>query len=68
MYKTISQLNEKFKDLDAGTIKDYLAENYPALDYDEKNKMIIAKDTQLFLTFGGIASTDTFSKDMSKSD
>lgn len=68
MYKTISQLNEKFKDLDAGTIKDYLAENYPALEYDEKNKMIIAKDTQLFLTFGGIASTDTFSKDMSKSD
>lgn len=68
MYKTISQLNETFKDLDAGTIKDYLAENYPALDYDEKNKMIVAKNTQLFLTFGAIASTDTFSKDMSKSD
>lgn len=68
MYKVISQLNEKLEDYDAGYIKDFLENNYPDLEYDEENQMIIAKNTQLFLTFGAIASTDTFSKDMSKSD
>jgi hypothetical protein len=68
MYKVISQLNEKLEDYDAGYIKDFLKNNYPDLEYDEENQMIIAKNTQLFLTFGAIASTDTFSKDMSKSD
>lgn len=68
MYKTISQLNAKLEEYSAGDIKDFLKNNYPDLEYDEKNKMIIAKNTQLFLTFGAIASTDTFSKDMSKSD
>jgi hypothetical protein len=68
MYKTISQLNTNLKDYSAGDIKDFLENNYPDLVYDEENDMIIARNTQLFLTFGAIASTDTFSKDMSKSD
>ena len=68
MYKTISQLNTNLKDYSAGDIKDFLENNYPDLVYDEENNMIIARNTQLFLTFGAIASTDTFSKDMSKSD
>lgn len=68
MYKTISQLNANLEDSDAGYIKDFLNTNYPELVYDEKHQMIVAKNTQLFLTFGAIASTDTFSKDISKSD
>lgn len=66
LYETINELNNNLNkgNYTPGQIKTILEENYPNLTYDEQSGMIVAKNTQLFYTFGAIASTDTFGSEL----
>ena len=66
LYETINELNKNLVNggYTPGQIKSVLEENYPNLMYDEQSGMIVAKNTQLFYTFGAIASTDTFGSEL----
>lgn len=66
LYETINELNNNLtkSGYTPGQIKSVLEENYPNLTYDEQSGLIVAKNTQLFYTFGAIASTDTFGSEL----
>ena len=66
LYETINELNNNLtkSGYTPGQIKSVLEENYPDLTYDEQSGLIVAKNTQLFYTFGAIASTDTFGSEL----
>lgn len=66
LYETINELNNNLtkSGYTSGQIKSVLEENYPNLTYDEQSGLIVAKNTQLFYTFGAIASTDTFGSEL----
>lgn len=67
--KKIDDLNKKFinEGYTPGQIKSVLSENYPSLEYNEEMNMIVAKNSQLFLTFGAIASDDTYGSSLEDS-
>ncbi len=60
LYQTIANLNDRCEDYTPGQIKSLLESSYPNLKYNEETGLIEAKNTQLFLTFGAIASDDTY--------
>ena len=70
MYNKISELNESVKDqgLNDDQIAKLVESTYPNLTYNRNTGLIEAKNTQLFFTFGAIASTDTYGKDIKNSD
>ena len=70
MYNKISELNESVKNqgLNDDQIAKLVESTYPNLIYNRNTGLIEAKNTQLFFTFGAIASTDTYGKDIKNSD
>ena len=69
LYQEISDLNENIlnQGWNEGQIKTFVASR-PDLSYDNTTKTIVAKNSQLFLTFGGIASDDTFGNNLNDSN
>ena len=70
MYNKISELNESVKrqDLSDDQIAKLVESTYSNLTFNRNTGLIEAKNTQLFFTFGAIASTDTYGKDIKDSD
>lgn len=70
MYVKITELNESVKDqgLNDDQIAKLVESTYPNLTYNRNTGLIEARNTQLFFTFGAIASTDTYGKDIKNSN
>ena len=70
MYNKISELNTSVKDqgLNDDQIAKLVESTYPNLTYNRNTGLIEAKNTQLFFTFGAIASTDTYGRDIKNSN
>ena len=70
MYNKISELNElvRRQDLSDDQIAKLVESTYSNLTFNRNTGLIEAKNTQLFFTFGAIASTDTYGKDIENSD
>ena len=70
MYNKISELNTSVKDqgLNDDQISKLVESTYPNLTYNRNTGLIEAKNTQLFFTFGAIASTDTYGRDIKNSN
>lgn len=70
MYNKISELNESVKDqgLSDDQIAKLVESAYSNLTYNRNTGLIEAKNTQLFFTFGAIASTDTYGRDIKNSN
>lgn len=69
-YNKISELNTSVKDqgLNDDQIAKLVESTYPNLTYNRNTGLIEAKNTQLFFTFGAIASTDTYGRDIKNSN
>lgn len=70
MYNKISELNESVRrqELNDDQIAKLVESTYSNLTFNRNTGLIEAKNTQLFFTFGAIASTDTYGKDIKDSD